>query len=245
MSGEDLSNMRTALALFSLSFLLCSLQIPANKGYINDLTGSISEQESAFLDKQLKAFEVQEGVQIVVIVVPDLEGQTIENTSLQIASQWQVGPRGHDSGILMLVAKKEGKSYIDLGYGLDTNINDTMARKISQDVMDPILAKGRIYKGVTAGISAIFADFGKSIGESGPVNVGNFLGMTQLLIFLAAIPLLYCIARFSASKHIWISPALGFLTGLTQSLSLAVALACLGGLMVLICYLIRTYTPPR
>ncbi len=229
----------------ALSLLLMSLQIPAHKGYINDLTTTLTEQESAFLDKQLRAFEVQEGVQIVVIVVPSLEGQSLENTSQQIASEWQVGPRGRDSGILMLVAKSEGKAYIDLGYGLDTNITDDMAKKISQDVMDPILAKGRIYKGVTAGISAIFADFGKSIGDSGPVNVGNFWGMTQLIVFLAAIPLLYLIARFSASKHIWVSPVLGFITGLTQSLSLAVALACLGGLMVLICYLIRTYAPPK
>ncbi|MBS0637971.1 MAG: hypothetical protein JSS12_10700, partial [Verrucomicrobia bacterium] len=49
----------------------------------------------------------------------------------------------------------------------------------------------------------------------------------------------------SASNQIWISPALGFLMGLTQSLGLAVALGCMGGLMVLICYLIRTYLPPR
>lgn len=237
--------MKFALSLVLSCWLFMSLQIPTNKGYINDLTGTINQQEAAFLDEQLRAFEVQEGVQIVVIVVPSLEGQTLENTSMQIASEWQVGPRGRDSGILMLIAKKEGKSYVDLGYGLEANITDEMARTISTTAIDPLLSKGRVYKAIEVGISKIFADFGKTIGASGPVNIGGFWGMTSLLIFLAAIPMLYFITRFAASKHVWVSPTLGFLMGLTQNLGLAVALACMGGIMVLICYLLRTYAPPK
>lgn len=237
--------MKFALSLLLSCFLLVSLQIPQSKSYVNDLTSTLTQEQSLFLDQQLRTFEAMEGVQIVVIVIPKLEGQTIETTSQQIAAQWQVGPKGHDSGILMLVAKEEGKSYIDLGYGMDANINDEMARKISQDTMDPLLSRGKVYKALEGGIGHIFQDFGKTIGSSGAVSVGSIWDMTSLIIFLLAIPVLYCIARFSASNQIWISPALGFLMGLTQSIGLAVSLACMGGLMVLICYLIRTYLPPR
>lgn len=237
--------MKFAAALLLSCLLLMSVQIPTNKGYVNDLTNTITQDESLFLDQQLRAFEVMEGVQIIILVLPSLEGQPIETTSQQIASQWQVGPSGHDSGILMLLTKKEGQAYIDLGYGMDANINDEMAQKIATDIMNPLLAKGKVYKAIEGGIRQIFADFGKTIGVSGPVNVGSFLDMTSLLIFLAAIPLLYFTARSAASKHIWISPTLGFLTGLTQSLSLAVALGCMGGLMVLICFLIKSYLPPK
>ncbi len=222
-----------------------SLQLPLSKGYINDLTNTLTQPETQFLDGQLRAFEAMEGVQIIVIVVPSLEGKSIDDTSNMIASQWQVGPRGRDSGILVLVAKKEAKSTIDLGYGMEANINDDMANAISAKIMDPLLARGKIYKALEAGIGKIFNDFGKGIGDKGPVNVGSFWDMTSLLIFLLAIPLLYFIARFAASEHMWISPTLGFLTGLTQSLGLAVALGCLGGLMVLICYIIKNYIPPR
>ncbi|MCE5294178.1 MAG: TPM domain-containing protein [Chlamydiales bacterium] len=237
--------MKFALSLVLSCFLLLSLQIPESKNYVNDLTNTLTSQESVFLDQQLRSFEAMEGVQVVVIVVPTLEGQSIELTSQKIASQWQVGPKGHDSGILMLIAKQEGLSYIDLGYGMETNITDDMARQISTDIMNPILAKGRVYKGIIAGIEKIFADFGSTIGVGGAQSVGSFWDMTALIIFLVAIPILYFIARFADSKHIWISPALGFILGLTQSIGLAVALAALGGLMVLICYLLRTYVPPR
>ncbi len=225
--------------------LLMSLQIPATKGYINDLTNTVTPQESHFLDQQLRTFEAMEGVQIIVIIIPSLESQSIETVSQRIASEWQVGPRGRDSGILMLVAKNEGKSYIDLGYGMDANINDEMARAISTKIMDPLLARGKIYKALESGIAQIFHDFGKTIGNAGAQNVGSFWDMSSLIIFLLSIPLLYFTARFASSKHIWISPLLGFITGLTQSLGLAVALGCMGGLMVLICYLLRTYLPPK
>ena len=156
-----------------------------------------------------------------------------------------MGPQGRDSGILLLAAKQESKSYVDLGYGMEMNITEEMARAISAQVIDPLLAKGKVYKAVEAGVSKIFADFGKGLGSSGAVNIGSFFDMTSLILFLLAIPLLYFTARFAASKHIWVSPTLGFLTGLTQSLGLAVTLGCMGGLMVLICYLIKTYLPPR
>lgn len=237
--------MKFAVAVLLSCWLFMSVQIPTNKGYINDLTNTITEQEALFLDQQLRIFEAMEGVQIIVLVLPSLEGQSIEIASQQVASQWQIGPSGRDSGILMLVAKNEALSYIDLGYGMDTNINDEMAQKISTDIMNPLLKRGRIYRAVEGGIGQIFAHFGKTIGASGPVNVGSFLDMTSLIIFLAAIPLLYFTARSAASKHIWISPTLGFLTGLTQSLGLAVALGCMGGLMVLICFLIKSYLPPK
>ncbi len=235
--------MRFLLPLFC--WILMSLQLPLSKGYINDMTSTLSQAQTSFLDQQLRAFEAMEGVQIIAIVIPSLEGKSIEDTSNQIASEWQVGPRGRDSGILVLIAKKEGKSSIDLGYGMEANITDEMANAISSKVMDPLLARGKVYKALEAGIGKIFNDFGKGIGDKGPVNVGSFWDMTSLLIFLLAIPLLYFIARFAASEHMWVSPTLGFLTGLTQSLGLAVALGCLGGLMVLICYVVKTYIPPR
>ncbi len=237
--------MKFALALVLSCLLLLSLQIPGNKGYVNDLTNTITEQESLFLDQQLRAFEVMEGVQIVVVVINELEGESIALTSQRIAAEWEVGPRGRDSGILMLIAKKEGLSYVDLGYGMETNINDQMARAISATIMDPLLSRGKVYKAIESGISKIFSDFGKTIGTSGPVNVGSFWDMTALIVFLAAIPILYFIARYAASSQMWVSPTLGFFMGLTQSLGLAVALGCMGGLMVLICYLIKTYIPPR
>lgn len=237
--------MRFVVSLLLSCWLLVSLQLPTNKGYVNDLTSSLDEKQTAYLDQQLRTFEAQEGVQIIIIIVPSLEGQTVDAMAQTVASSWEVGHRGRDSGILMLFAKKEGESYIDLGYAMEASINDEMAKTISKETIDPLLKRGKVYNAVERGTAKVFAAFGKSLGTGGAISVGSFWEMTSLIIFLVAIPILYLTARFAASKHMWVSPLLGFILGMTQTLSLAVALACLGGLMVLICYVIRTYMPPR
>jgi uncharacterized membrane protein YgcG len=237
--------MKHALSLWLFLWLLVSLQLPTEKGYINDLTNTLSEQQIAYLDRQLRSFEVQEGVQLIVIVVDSLEGKSIGDLAQQIAGEWQIGHKGRDSGILLLVAKKEGEAFIDLGYALDQNITDVKAQEIVNTYINPLLKKGKLEKALEVGLTQLFLAFGRSMGQGGVVSVGSFWDMTGLIIFLGSIPMLFIIAKFAASKYIWVSPTVGFIVGYTQSIGLAVVLGCMGALMVLICYLIRTFAPPR
>lgn len=217
----------------------------AKKGYVNDYTKSLTDSEVTFLEDQLRAFEAQEGVQVVVAVVESTDGKTIEYAAQSLASEWLVGHRGRDSGILFYLAMKEASSFIDLGYALDQSINDEKAQTICKTKVDPLLKRGKVAQAVNAGVSDIFTAFGKVYGRSGLVSADSFFGMTSLIYFLLSIPVLFFIAKFAESKYMWVSPSLGFLVGLTQGIGLAVALACMGAMMVMICYIIKTYVKPR
>jgi len=233
--------MKQALSLFLIVWLLVSLQFPQETGYVNDLTHTLSEEQISYLNQQLKSLETQEGVQLVVVVVESLEGKGVQDQALQIAGEWQVGHKGRGSGILLLIAKKEGVASIDLGYALEQNITDDRAQQIINTTIDPLLKKGKLDDAIQEGLSAIFLQFGKGMSPGGAIAVGSFWDMTGLILFLGSIPMLFLIARFAASKYIWVSPTIGFFVGLSQSIGLAVVLACMGALMVLICYLIKTF----
>jgi len=237
--------MKYVLTMAVLCLFLTSLQLPGKRGYVNDFTKTFTEQEVSYLEDQLRSFEAQEGVQLVIVVVETTEGKPVDRAAQELASEWQIGHRGRDSGILLYIAKKEASSYIDLGYALDQNITDEQAEAICKNKIDPLLKKGKVAQAVTAGVNAIFADFGRTFGQTGVLSTGSFFGMTALIFFLLSIPVLFFIAKFAASKHIWVSPTLGFLIGLTQGIGLAVALACMGGIMVMICYILKTYAPPK
>lgn len=237
--------MKQAISLWLMLWLLVSLQFPTEKGYVNDLTHTLTDEQVAFFDKQLRSLETQEGVQVVVVVVDSLQGKSVQDQALQIAGEWQVGHMGKDSGILLLIAKNEGVASIDLGYALEQNITDEKAQKIVDTIINPLLKKGKLNKAIEEGLDAIFLTFGKGMSPGGAITVGSIWDMTGLLFFLGSIPMLFLIAKFAASKYIWVSPTIGFLVGLTQSIGLAVVLGCMGALMVLICYLIRTFAPPR
>lgn len=231
------------LLLFSWFFL--SMQLPERKSYVNDFTSTLTDEQVAYLDKQLHSMEFQEGVQMVVVVIDSLENASPSDVAQAFATQWQVGHKGRDSGILVLIAKKEAQSWIDLGYALDQNITDDRAKQIELTTIDPLLKRGKIYAAIENGLSQIFTGFGKSMSPGGAITVGSFWDMTGLIVFLVSIPLLFIVARFASSKHMWVSPVVGFAVGYLQSIGLAVALACMGALMVLISYLIKTFTPPR
>lgn len=237
--------MKYLFILAALCLLLTSLKISGDHGYVNDFTKSLDERELSYLNQQLKSFEAQEGVQLVIAVVESLEGKTLSLAAEELAADWQVGNRGRDSGILLYIAKKEAVSFIVLGYALDQNITDDKADQICKTKIDPLLKKGKVADAVMAGVGAILSNFEIAFGKAGVVSVGSFLEMTSLIYFLISIPLLFLVAKFAASKYIWVSPTLGFLVGLTQGIGLAVALGCMGALMVMICYIVRTYAPPK
>src|SRR5260221_14750266 len=93
-------------------------QEASRSSYVQDLSHSLQPKTKALLEKQLASLEEQEGVQLVVVVVPTLEGKSIEEVSAQFFNRLQPGHLGRDSGILLLIAPKELNSYVELGYGL-------------------------------------------------------------------------------------------------------------------------------
>lgn len=183
--------MKYLLALGALCLLLTSLQLSGSRGFVNDFTKSLTDPEISYLDEQLRSFQAQQGVQLVIAVVDTLAGKPVGQAAEELASDWQVGNRGRESGILLYIAKKEAESFIVLGYALDQNITDEQADQICKTKIDPLLKRGKVADAVMAGVGAILADFETAFGKSGVVSAGSFLEMTSLIVFLVSIPVLF------------------------------------------------------
>src|SRR5688572_15643747 len=94
---------------------------PQKSGYVNDFSGTLSNRG---LEQDLARFQKEEGVQLIVVIVPDLGGRTIRDVSQDYFARWQIGHNGRDRGILVLLSVQDKSSYIDLGYGLEDSINE-------------------------------------------------------------------------------------------------------------------------
>jgi len=53
-----------------------------------------------------------------------LEGETVEQFSLDLATQWGVGPKQQARGVLILVAPNDRKYRVEVGYGLEAILPD-------------------------------------------------------------------------------------------------------------------------
>ncbi|HMK48738.1 MAG TPA: TPM domain-containing protein, partial [Thermodesulfovibrionales bacterium] len=171
-------------------FLFCTssqaLDVPPLKGYVNDYADMISATARAQLENELKAFEQTDSTQVVILTIPSLEGEVIEDYGIKVADAWKIGQKGKDNGVIFLVAKNDRKMRIEVGRGLEGKLTDLTAGRIVDLVVKPRFKRGDFDGGFVAGISAIIdATRGEfKADENRPAQrFGGHSGVLSLLIF--------------------------------------------------------------
>ena len=141
-----------ASALTSLSF---ALDVPPLTGRVVDLAHVLPPNTIESLTARLKAHEETTSNQVTVLVLPSLEGEPLESYSHRVATTWKLGQKGTDNGVLLLVAMKERKIRIEVGYGLEGALTDARSAQIIRSEIVPRFRAGDAPGGVAAGVDAI------------------------------------------------------------------------------------------
>ncbi len=129
--------------------------VPALKARVTDLTGSLSPDQVAGLDRKLAALETRKGSQIGVLIVPSTRPESIEQYSIRVAEQWKLGRKSVDDGALLLVVKDDRALRIEVGYGLEGALPDATANRIVEDIIVPRFKTGDFYGGIDAGVDVM------------------------------------------------------------------------------------------
>ncbi len=146
------------LLIFFLSCLPLAaygLDVPRLQGYVNDYAGMISPSARSKIEEGLRAFEQSDSTQIVILTIPSLEGENIEEFSIKAAEAWKIGQQQKDNGVLFIVSKQERKIRFEVGRGLEGRLTDLMAGRIIDQVIKPRFKQGDFNGGFIAGISAL------------------------------------------------------------------------------------------
>ena len=130
-------------------------QKPANP--VVDLAGIIDKAVETKINRYLRELELKTTAQMAILTVKSLEGQTIEEFSLNIAhDKWKLGQKGKDNGVLLVVAINAKKYRIEVGYGLEGALPDSLVGTIGRQYMVPYFKKGDYSTGIfTAALAAI------------------------------------------------------------------------------------------
>ncbi len=99
---------------FNICLLLSAVtfsqpQIPQLSRYANDLTNTIPQSELSQINNELIKFDDATSNQIVLLIIPSLEGYPLEMFANEVAEKNKIGTKGNDNGILFLVVKTIGK----------------------------------------------------------------------------------------------------------------------------------------
>ena len=106
---------------------------------------------------QLAAHEDATTNQVVVVTLTDLQGYTIEDYGYQLGRHWGVGQAERDNGVLLIVASKERKVRIEVGYGLEGTLTDALSHDIIQNRILPRFRQQQFEAGITEGVNGILA----------------------------------------------------------------------------------------
>src|SRR5258708_2727900 len=75
------------------------IAVPKLVGHVVDLTGTLTAPERERIDAKLRDFEQARGSQVVVLLVPSIGPEAIEDFATRVTDQWQLGRKGVDAGV--------------------------------------------------------------------------------------------------------------------------------------------------
>jgi uncharacterized protein len=122
--------------------------VPPMTTRIKDLTNTLSESQKQTLEKKLTDFETRKGSQIAVLMLPSTQPEAIEQYALRVASQWKLGRKKVDDGVLLVVAKEDRNVRIEVGYGLEGALNDAICKRLISEYVLPSFKQGNYYEGI-------------------------------------------------------------------------------------------------
>ncbi|HWQ81653.1 MAG TPA: TPM domain-containing protein [Ignavibacteria bacterium] len=125
--------------------------------YVTDNTGTLTAAQLVSLRNKLRSFFDSTSTQIVVYMIPSLNGEPIEEVALNIAVKNKIGRKGSNNGVLLLIAKNDRKLRIEVGYGLEGALTDALSKLIIKNEISPSFKTGDYYAGIEKGVNAIFS----------------------------------------------------------------------------------------
>jgi uncharacterized protein len=176
--------------------------LPALTAPVNDFAKVIDAASAAELDRIIRVLQAASGDVVVVVTVDTIESHgSIEEYAVRLFEQSGIGTRESDNGALVLVAVKDRKVRIEVGYGLEAFVTDGFAGDTIRTHLLPAFREGRYGPGLVAATSVLanriadgrgvaLADVQlprprRSRGEAPPAGIPIFI-VAMIIVFVVS-----------------------------------------------------------
>ena len=172
MSGFRLGRSAGARLAFVVS-LLCAApragaqNLPELTQPVNDFAHVIDAGHAEAMDRLIRALQSATGDVVVVATVETFEpyGDLQEYSNRLFQNRGRgIGEKGKDNGLLITLAVKERKLWIEVGYGLEEFITDGYAGETTRLYMIPEFRRGDYGAGLDAGVQRIVGRLAQARG---------------------------------------------------------------------------------
>lgn len=179
------------ILIFSHSIFTEELRFPQPVGYVNDFAQVLEENYRVDMENLLKNFEKETTVEIAVVTVKSCNKLDPKTYAVKLFESWGIGKKGKDNGVLILLALKERRIEIEVGYGLEGILTDGKCGEILDKYVIPYFKEKRWGEGLYRGVQQIInvINEGKAFEDisEGNKNVLNTIAVLITILVILGI----------------------------------------------------------
>ncbi|KND58427.1 Beta-propeller domain of methanol dehydrogenase type [Candidatus Burkholderia verschuerenii] len=150
--------------------------VPVLRTRVTDLPGALSKACKDELAARLHEIELKSGIQLAVLLVESTGSVSIEEYAVQVFAKSKLGQAGVDNGLLLVVALKDRRVRLEVGYGLEGTVTDVIAAHIIAYDIKPAFAANRFEAGLRDAVNDIAVTIGVNAlrdAATGTASVGK------------------------------------------------------------------------
>lgn len=157
--GREMIKIWVPILLVLLLFIQIAgaVNYPQLTEHLTDNANIIDNEYKQKITDLAESIEKNTTVEIAVLTIESLEGDTPENYAINTFRKSGVGKKDKNNGLLILVAKNDRKYKFEVGYGLEGTIPDAMKVPIGDKIITPNFKNGDYGKGIYESMIAINA----------------------------------------------------------------------------------------
>lgn len=184
------------VVFYACAFAKIDIPKPTDKFFVNDFANVLDDETENYIFEKGKTYNNGGGPQVVVLTTDTIDGESVEEFSIETARAWGIGDKDSDNGVLVLLVMDSRDIRIEVGYGLEGVLNDGKCGRFIRNAA-PMLSDGD-YSG---GIRQLYDDI---IGElefpsEDDEEDEEGIGIIMIIIFIVIIVVAFI--GFKSSKN--------------------------------------------
>jgi len=122
---------------------------PDNGWYIVDQAAKLTEDQIKQLNVKLDNISKSTANEYGALIVPSLNGETIEEVAQTTFRSWGIGKKDLNNGVLVVISVSDRKSRIHTGKGVEGDLPDLLCNDILRKNLNPHLKYDDFYGGLS------------------------------------------------------------------------------------------------
>lgn len=129
----------------------------STQSYVTDYCNLLTPQENKLIDQKIRQFRDASSIEIAILLIPTMDGADIKEYVNKIFTEWGIGKKKLNNGLLIFAAINDRKWRIEVGYELEEYITDAECNRIGKSIIAQNFKQQKYFVGLNSATDEIIS----------------------------------------------------------------------------------------